>query len=82
MYFESWICSLYGMWGIVNNLCVGMVARRSRLDVCSDIRFISTDIIDLAQSPATQPIFIVYLAQYVFVVNQINTSDTFVRKPD
>lgn len=44
MCFESWICSLYGMWGIVNNLCVGMVARRSRLDVCNDIRFISTDI--------------------------------------
>lgn len=38
--------------------------------------------LDLAQSPATQPIFIVYLAQYVFGVNQINTSDTFVRKPD
>lgn len=44
MYFESWICLLYGMWGIVNNLCVGMVVCRSRLDVCSDIRFIFIDI--------------------------------------
>lgn len=44
MYFESWICLLYGMWGIVNNLCVGMVVRRSRLDVCNDIRFIFIDI--------------------------------------
>lgn len=32
------------MWGIVNNLCVGMVVCRSRLDVCNDIRFIFIDI--------------------------------------